>query len=191
MPLTIQANPNVGTAFMIPQRFTVRSIQGRRIGTSALMNCMGLVIHSPQHRIGCVAHIEAEGTTAAYITAFQRYLAYMLSKIIKYGGSDGGMQVGLFGNVQGSTDGVLSAAIRNSCIAAGIRSTEISDQRNCANLGLFQPAGPHRPLGGLYGAIAYDPTAGIVDCYAQTVGPPIVPVPDATQTGIRRKQLQP
>lgn len=187
MPLTIVQAGAAGTAYLIPQKFTVRTISGRAVGTTAMFNCMGLVIHSPQYHIGCLAHIEAEATTAAYTTAFQTFVIYMISKIRKYGGTDAGMQAGLFGNLSGSTNQGLTDNLKTSLVAAGIRSTEIADQRNQTGAGPFYNAGVVVRINANFPSIIYAPATGTVNCYS----PVMALADDRTSTGIRRKQLQP
>lgn len=187
MPLNIVQAAVAGTAYLIPQKWTVRTIRNRAVGTTAMFNCMGVVIHSPQHHIGCLAHIEAMGTFAAYTTTFQTFIVYMISKIIKYGGTDAGMQAGLFGNMNGAEDQGFTGNLKNSLIAAGIRSTEIADQRNHNGAGPFYDAGVVVRINANFPSIIYDPTTGTVNCYSGMMAL----TDNTTSTGIRKKQLQP
>jgi len=92
-----------GQAHIIPQQYFVLT-QGPRVGTDNMFNCMGLVIHAPTARIGCLAHIEAVTSTDAYEDNFTAYLMEMvlaMSKIAPLSTRAGGLQVGLFGRWSG------------------------------------------------------------------------------------------
>jgi len=189
MPLTIvQGGAPPGTAYRIPQCYTVRTVKGLRVATSGLSNCMGVVVHSPLHSKGCLAHIEAE-PLATYGATFKTYIDYMIEKIVKYGGADPNMQVALFGNRGGPGDAQFTADIMQALTDAGVQAAEISDQRNTVGAGAqhFVGGQPRIPGASGAGAIAYDPTTGTVEFYlAGAAGPG-----DSRHTsGIRRKKLQ-
>ncbi|OJY66758.1 MAG: hypothetical protein BGP12_10790 [Rhodospirillales bacterium 70-18] len=186
MPMTVVQSNIITTAYMIPQEYTVRTISARRVGTSGMFNCMGVVLHSPAHHIGCLAHIEAMPTDATYLQMFQTYIVYMRSKIIKYGGNDAGMQAALFGNMNGSTSQALTTGLKTSLVMCGIASTQITDQRNQTGGGPFYDAGVVARINANFPSIAYDPATGTVECFSALH----TPTPSANTTGIRRKKLQ-
>ena len=47
--------------------------------------CVGVVFHSPENNIGCLAHIQAEPNNTIYLQTFKTFVNYMLSKIAIYG----------------------------------------------------------------------------------------------------------
>jgi hypothetical protein len=167
----------------------VRTVKGLRVATSGLSNCMGVVVHSPLHGKGCLAHIEAE-PQATYAATFKVYIDYMIAKTLKYGGAaDPNMQVALFGNRSGPSDAQFTADIMQVLTDAGIQAGEISDQRNTMGGGPHHFAGaqPRIPGASGAGAIAYDPTTGTVEFYlAGAAGPG----DSRHSSGIRRKKLQ-
>lgn len=132
-------------ACSIAQAWTVRSLKGRRAGTTGLANCTGLAVRSPLDGIGCLAHIEAQ-ERPMYEATFKCFLVYMIGKIRKYGPRGGhcgrALRAGLFGNSGGARDRAFTAAIHAHPIAAGIAHNDILDQRNRLGDGRHYTAGP-------------------------------------------------
>lgn len=226
MPLTINVfgNDNVtpaqlGRAFMINQQWTVRTIGKRRVGTANLNNCMGVVVHSPRYRVGCLAHIEAERIPDPYVEVFGRYLSYMTRIVLKYGerkhladGREARLQLGLFGNVNHLRDEDFTNALKAAVTTHGdgrFAWDDITDLRNQPVTQSASPAAVYRVgtavvtnpalpatrneygmhVGCRFVCIAYNPQAGSVDVY--DVGS----IPEAVaaggyRSGLRMRRLQ-
>jgi hypothetical protein len=192
MPIGIQEPVIAANAYIIDQKWTVRSVKHRRIGTDRLANCLGLVVHSPNAGIGCLAHIEAEGAT--YAATFNTFLLYMISKIRKYAprGVVPTLQLALFGNAQGSQDAAFTAAIRLHIIAAGVPAADILDQRNHPpGGGPFYDAGALPRSANFFGAITYAPAVGdgLVLCFGPFGAQP-AHASSIIDWGIRKRKLQ-
>lgn len=191
MPIGVQVAAVATDAYLINQKWTVRSRHGRRIGTLNMFNCMGVVVHSPSAGIGCLAHIEAEAY-ATYDATFNQFITYMVSKIRKYGGAAPTMQAALFGNANGAENQAFTIAIHNHMVAAGIPHGEILDQRNhTPGGGPFYDAGALARTGTNFGSITYQPAAGdgVVTCFTAFVAQP-GHTSSFIDYGIRKKQLQ-
>ncbi len=191
MPIGIAVANQAEDAYLIDQEWTVRSLKGRRVGTSGLANCTGLVVHSPLDGIGCLAHIEAQDRPQ-YEAAFKRFLVYMIGKIRKYGPRGGALQAGLFGNLNGARDQAFTAAIHAHLITAGIAHHDILDQRNHLGNGQYYSAGPLPRNDTVFTAITYQPAPGdgVVRCFPHG-GPRPRHSESWIDWGIRRKKLQP
>jgi hypothetical protein len=190
MPIGIQTGALPGNAYLIDQKWTVRSLKGRRIGTLNMFGCMGVVIHSPSAGIGCLAHIEAEGYDT-YAATFNTFITYMISKIRKYGGKAPTFQAALFGNFDGTTNQVFTTAIHDYLVAAGVPHDQILDQRNRQGDGPFYNAGAVPRSEDRFGSITYTPVKGdgVVQVYGAFGNQP-QHASSVIDWGIRKRQLQ-
>jgi hypothetical protein len=188
MPLTIQSTANAGNAHMIQQTYFAFS-KGRWIGTSNMFNCMGLVIHSPTQRIGCLAHIEARTTANAYLDCVADFLAQMTIAMNKESrsGPDRGMEAGLFGNAGGMANAQFSNDLKNLITGFGIQPAQITDQRNAPQHGPIVDIGANPRLNIRSGAITYSPADGLVELYSNVF---VLPRHDASAVDLVIKKVQ-
>jgi len=190
MPITIQVAAIAENAYIIDQKWTVRSLKGRRIGTLNMFGCMGIVMHSPSAGIGCLAHIEAEDY-ATYAATFNTFIVYMIGKIRKYGGLNPTLQAALFGNFDGTRNQAFTVAIHGHLVTAGVPHDQILDQRNREGDGPFYDAGAVARNEDRFGSITYKPAKGdgVVQVFGAFARQP-AHTSSVVDWGIRKKQLQ-
>lgn len=167
MPLTIVAATGPGSACMILQKYFI-STNGSRVGSNGFSNCLGLVIHSPRDKAGCLAHVEAVNSRAEYSAWVHRFADAMISRISRsvFGRNiDPNLQAGLFGNRDGPSSQEFTDDIRRMLLALGVPGVEITDQRNRVMAGPFHDAGGNARINGSFDKIDYDPKTGAVTCY--------------------------
>jgi hypothetical protein len=86
-------------AYIICQRFAAFT-KGSPVGTSNLLNCMGIVIHNTVGRVGVVAHVEAQTSTEHYNAVVDKVLKALIDKLNSYV-DIGRFSVVLLGNAGG------------------------------------------------------------------------------------------
>ncbi|MCW3102336.1 MAG: hypothetical protein JWO09_776 [Bacteroidetes bacterium] len=97
MALSIQESNPEKHAHLISQRFGIFS-DGPAIGTTNLINCMGIIIHNNMGEMGILAHIEARTDENTYLKSIQTSLQIMV-ETLKSKGKVGTVSVVLMGNM--------------------------------------------------------------------------------------------
>ncbi len=150
-------------AYTICQRFAAFT-KGSPVGTSSLMNCMGIVIHNNVGRVGVVAHVEAQTSEENYNAVVDKVLKALIDKLNVYL-NIGSFSVVLLGNAGGS-DGKFCSGVEKSLYKqAGpgrLDELNIVDNRNGKAYGIIGGGA----VSGSYHGCVYQPKKEMLWLYA-------------------------
>jgi hypothetical protein len=125
-------------AYIICQRFAAFT-KGSPVGTSNLLNCMGIVIHNTVGRVGVVAHVEAQTSTEHYNAVVDKVLKALIDKLNSYV-DIGRFSVVLLGNAGGSDEKFCNGVEESLYKQAGpgrLDEVNIVDNRNGRAYGMI------------------------------------------------------
>jgi chemotaxis receptor (MCP) glutamine deamidase CheD len=171
--LEVKALTAKKACYCIVQRNAAFS-KGTPIGTTALSNCLGIVIYNRLGKCGVVAHVEAQAREE-YAQVVDKVLEKLMHAMNTGGGNQGSLSVVLMGNADGTGE-AYCASVEASLykhVGAGARLNKfgILDLRNNTARGDIGKA--TTDLGGNYRSCILDPANEVlwVDSMSTNIAP--------------------